>query len=370
MDPETKDPVVPAAEPASTLDRALESLNAPEPPPAAPAAAPAAPAAPDPAKAAEPKPGDPAAPAAAKPGDAAKPAEPAGPFKVGEEAKFVISDKTLTTKEEIANLPYAEDATFKAIMGEFEQLAQFRVGMGEALNDGPYTIKDVPTLKATLADAFTLYDVVNLKSSPIELLELAAVNYGEENINQVIAQILVYAKEKGITAEMYSDLSKPENKKLFDLSKESRERKTNEATAQATERAKAEEKQKADDFTALETQVNKWAKDNKVADEDALDYLTFVIAQIGGDKKQLDAIRAGKYGEVERILTEYNNRMLDREKRWEDKATKRKTGREEKLGGAGAPAGGAPPPTEEKKKPLNFNDDEARLAAVREQLQK
>ena len=214
-----EDPIIPAVdapEPPSTLDRVLDEINKPaEPATPAPAAAPAA----DPTKpasdAAKPdaaKPGEPA-----EPGDAAKPAEaaPAEPFKVGETASFKISDTAVKTREEIEKLPYANDATFKAIMGEFAELALFKTGVAAILSDGAYKINDADTMKAVVADAFSLYDIINLKASPADLLDLAAKNYGEEQINQVVASVLLYAEEKGITKEMYSDLSKPENKKIF-----------------------------------------------------------------------------------------------------------------------------------------------------------
>jgi hypothetical protein len=358
---------------ASSLDKALAELNKPEPTPeAAPAEPAAAPAADktapgtEPSKPAESKPTEPAKPADGKSADVA------GPFKVGEEAKFKISDVAVKTREEIDKLPYANDATFKAIMGEFEQLAQFRTGIGQALNEvesvGGYKIGDADTMKAVVADAYNLYDVINLKASPTDLLELAAKNYGEENINQVVAQILQYAEEKKITKEMYSDLSKPENKKIFDLAKESRERKAREATETTAKQRQAEEKQKETDFASLEKHVGNWAKENKIADEDIIDYLTFAVAQIGGNQKELEAIRAGKFGEVERILTEYNNRMVERQARWEKALTSRKTDREKKLGNAPPAAGAGTPPAEPKPKKVDINNDDERMDAVRAAL--
>ena len=368
MENESVIPAVDAPEPPSTLDRVLDEINKPaEPATPAPAAAPAADPtkpAPDAAKPDAAKPGEPA-----KPGDAAKPAEAATePFKVGETASFKISDTAVKTREEIEKLPYANDATFKAIMDEFAELAQFKTGMAAILNDGAYKINDADTMRAVVADAFSLYDIINLKASPADLLDLAAKNYGEEQINQVVASILLYAEEKGITKEMYSDLSKPENKKIFDLSKESRERKAREAT-EGTARQQAEETtRKENDFKALETHVGKWAKENKIDETDVLDYLTFVVAQIGGDQKQLEALRAGKFGEVEKILTEYNNRMVERQKRWETALTDRKGKREDTLKGAGAPAGGGTPPKEPPKKKVNILDDDERMAAIKDAL--
>jgi|ERR1700674_7014 len=357
----------------TSLDTVLTELSKPEPSPEAPPAAAADSPAAIPAKpgAEAAKPGEAKPDGAAKPPEA-KPAEPAGAFKVGEEAKFKISDVAVKTKEEIEKLPYANDATFKGIMGEFEQLAQFKLGMSEALNEvkslGDYAIKDAETMKAVVADAYMLYDIINLKESPAALLDLAAQNFGEDQIKQVVAGILLYAKEKGITTEMYSDLTKPENKKIFDLSKESRDRRAKEAETQTAAQQKGEAEQKTKDFESVEKRVNAWAKENKVADEDALDYLTHVVAQIGGDQKQLTAIRAGKFGEVERILTEYNNRMVDRQKRWEAQLTANKTEREKTLKGAAAPAGGGTPPKEAPKKKVDINDDDARLEAVRAAL--
>lgn len=356
------------AEPVDTLDRVLTELNKTEPEPTPAAAEPAAPAA-EPAKPAEPKPGDPPKPEEPKPGE---PPAAAEPFKVGEEARFKISDKAVETRADIEKLPYANDATFKKIMGEFADLSQFKVGMGEALNAvesvGKWQIKDADTMKAVVRDAYNLYDVITLQASPIDLLELAAKNYGEENITQVIAQILQYAKEKGITAEQYTDITKPENKKIFELGKEARIRREREATQQ-TERQQAEEtKRKEQDFADLETFVGKWAKDNKVDEADTLDYLTFLVAQIGGDQKQLEALRAGKFGGFEKILTEYNNRMVERQARWEKSLTDGKQKRDTKLQGAAAPAGGGTPPAEVPKKKININDDDERMGAVKAAL--
>jgi hypothetical protein len=357
----------------TSLDTVLTELAKPDAPPEPAAPAAAAPPAAEPAKpgaeAAKPgevKPAEPAKPAEAKP------AEVTGPFKVGEEAKFKISDTAVKTREEIEKLPYANDATFKGIMTEFEQLAQFKTGMSEALNEvksmGNYGIKDAETMKAVVADAFMLYDIINLHESPAALLDLASQNFGEDQIKQVVAGILLYAKEKGITTEMYSDLTKPENKKIFELSKESRDRRTKEAETQTAEQQKAEAAQKTKDFETLEKRVNDWAKENKVTDEDVLDYLTHVIAQIGGDQKQLTALRAGRFAEVERILTEYNNRMVERQKRWEAALVANKTEREKTLKGAAAPAGGGTPPKEPPKKKIDVTNDDERLDAVRAAL--
>lgn len=355
----------PEAEPRDTLDIALSELQKPEP--TTPAEHSATEPAKPPADAA--KPGEEAAKPPAAPGEAAKPGEtapaPAEPFKVGEEAKFKISDTAVKTREEIEKLPYANDASFKAIMGEFEQLAQFKIGMAEALNDGAYKIGDANQMKAVLADAFNLYDIANLKESPAALLDLMEKNFGTENITQVIAQVLMYAKEKGITIEQYSDLSKPENKRLFDLSKESRERKAKDAETQTTQRTAAEAKQREDDFNALEKHVTKGAKEAGVREADILDYITHIVSVIGGDAKQLEALRAGKMGEIDRIFTEYNNRQVDRQVEWEKEWLRRAQERQKKLQGAGAPAGGAPPPAEAPKKKLDFNDDDARMDAVK-----
>lgn len=382
---------IPTEEAPSTLDRALDFLQKPEEPaaaaPAAPPAAEPAKAGTEPAKPAEAKPGEPAKPAEAKPAETPAATEP---FKVGEEAKFKISDTAVKTKEEIEKLPYANDASFKAIMGEFETLAQFKIGMGQALNEvesaGKYVIPDADTMKAVVADAYNLYDVINLHKSPIELLELAAKNYGEENINQVIAQILNYAEEKGITKDMYSDLTKPENKKIFELAKESRERKAKDAETQTANQTKAEAEQKTNDLNSLETHIGKWAKENKVDESDVLDYLTFAISYLGVKEQkgkdgkieyvydqelhdqELKNIRAGKFGGIEKILTEYNNRMVERQSRWEKSLTERKGARDSKLQGAAPPAGGGTPPAEPPKKKVNFNDDDERLDRVKAAL--
>jgi hypothetical protein len=361
--------VQPDASENSSLDKALDYLQKPEAPPEPAPAAPAGTPPSEPPKdgAQPPKDGEIKAAEPAKPADD-KPAEPAGPFKVGEEAKFKISDKAVQTREEIEKLPYANDATFKGIMTEFEDLAKFKVGMSEALNEvksqGNYQIKDAETMKSVVADAYMLYDVINLQESPAALLDLAMQNYGEDQVKQVVAGILLYAKEKGITAEAYSDLSKPENKKIFELAKESRDRKAKEAETQTAAQQKEEAQQKIKDYDSLEKNVNAWAEKNKVDKDDVLDYMTHVVAQIGGDQKQLAAIRAGKFGEVERILTEYNNRMVSRQKRWEDALTKQKTDREEKLKGAGAPQGGGTPPPEKPKKKVDVTNDDERLDAV------
>ena len=348
---------------ANSLDTVLTELNKPEPAPAEPdkPAEPAKPAEEAP-KDGEKPPADPAKPAEPKPDE--KPAA-VEPFKVGEEAKFKISDKAVQTREEIEKLPYANDATFKAIMTEFEQLAQFKTGMAEVLADGPYKIPDADTLKAVVADAYSLYDIINLKESPAALFDLASKTYGEENINQVIAGILLYAKEKGITEASYADLSKPENKRIFDLNKESRERRQNAERQAETNRIAQNEKQVNQIIEKTSSHIEKLFTDLKIPKEDHGDYTTILLSQIEADPKIREQVQQGKYGEIDRIVTEFNNRIVERQKRWEEQLTARKGAREDKLKGAGAPAGGAPPPKEAPKKKVNVNDDDERMDAVK-----
>lgn len=363
--------IIPAAgsepsEPVSSIDKAMDYVSE-HPLFSEEAAA-------EPTPAAEPKPGEAGAPPAAepKPGEAkapeGKPGEPAapaaaaitGPAKVGDEIKYKIGAEPVKTLDEIKQLPYFNDATFQKIFSEHAELSAVTNGLREITSAGRYTISDTDTLKATLEDAFALYDIGYLKMPVSEFLGKMKENFPEENWKAIVAQLAKYAEENGIKA---GDAAAFQDSNYLAIKRLERER--------ADDKRKEAERNSADSqaktFTALESRVKEFCKTNEVPEADALDYITVVVAQIGGKKDQLTAIQSGKWGEVDRILTEYNNRWVERANAWMQARLDKKGQREKKLpSGKPADAGGAPPAPPARK--VNLADGEERRAEAYRQF--
>lgn len=347
-------------ESVSTYDRAMdyakehplfEDAPAPaeEPKPAEPAAPP------DPAK-----PGEPAKPAAAAPAEA-KPGEPAKPADGYDPTKAVADPK------DFEKLPYFQDATFQKLMGEHKELSQQINGLSEIFggnwreNGTKYAINDTAQLKGVLEDAFSLYDIGNLNLPVTEFMEVFEKNFPEANVRAVLASLAAYAEGKGIKATESADLNNPNTVRLNRIEQERKaERETKARENDEGEKRKA--------FEALETHVTEFVKAHDADVADATDYLTVVVSQIGGKAEFLKAIREGKFAQVDKMLTEYHNKQVERQDRWLKAKVEKANTREEKLKQQPKPGQGAPPSAPAAPK-VNLADGEQRRAEALRQFQ-
>lgn len=308
----------------------------------------------EPARSAEPG-KEPVAPKEAVAGELAKP---------GQEIKYTLAAEAVKTVAEIEKLPYFNDATFQKLFTEHKELSTVTNALREITQAGRYTIGDSETLKGTIEDAFTLYDMGNLKVPLSEFMGTMKQNFPEENWKALVAQMAKYAEENGIKA---GDSAAFQDPNYLAIKKIERER-TAEKTA-ATERDSEASRVKS--YNALESHVKEFLKgqdiDAKELDSETLDYMTVVVSKVGGKKEILDAIAQGKWSEVDRILTEYNNRMVERMNAWSQKQLAKKGDREKKLPTI-QPKGAGGGEQEKPKSKVNLADGEERRAEALRQF--
>ena len=365
MDEEKVVPAAEPSEPVASIDKAMDYVaehpifsDEPE--------TPAEPMPAEPGKAAEPAKTAEPGKEPAKPGEPAKePAAPAAgePAKPGQEIKYTLSAEPAKTIEDIQKLPYFNDATFQKLFTEHREMSDVTNQLREIASTGRYQIPDVDTLKGTIEDAFTLYDIGNLKAPVSEFLSKMKENFPEENWKAIVAQLAKYAEENGIKA---GDAAAFQDANYLAIKKIERER---AAEKTATEQRNSEES-RTKTFNALEGRVKDFLKtqgiDEKELAAETLDYVTVVVAQIGGKKEILDAISQGKWAEVDRILTEYNNRMVERMNAWGQRQLKSKENREKKLPSVQPKVAGGD--AEKPKSKVNLADGEERRAEALRQF--
>jgi hypothetical protein len=359
-------------EPASSYDRAMEytkehPIFGPEPDKPAESGEPK-PAEPKPAepKPAEPKPGE-------QPAEAPKPGEPPAAPKPGEPPATPGYDPTkpleAKSPKDFEQLPYFKDATFQKLFKEHETLsmqvhALTDVFRGEWRENGQkYAVSNADQLRGVLEDAYSLYDIGNLNTPVSEFMAIFEKNFPEQNVRAVLASLASYIEGKGIKGTEAADLNNPIAVRLTKIEADrNAERQTREREQSETAKKEA--------FEGLEKHVGAFLKDNDADVADALDYLTIIVSQIGGKPDQLKAIRDGKFAEVDRILTNYHNSQVERQKRWMDTKIKEAEGREGKLKKQPLPASGstpepaAPPPRPK----VNLADGESRRAEALRQF--
>lgn len=312
--------------------------SAVEPPKVPEAAKPAAGAAPPPAG------GEPPAAAAPKPGE------------------FVYDiNKAVEKLEDFDKLPFAKDATFQKLIGEFKTQSQALNGLTEVFKGDwresgtKYMIEGTDQLKGVLEDAFSLYDLGNLNMPVGEFMAVFEKNFPEGNVRAVLASLAAYIDGKGIKATEAADLNNPLNVRLTKVEAERKaERTATEARNSETARKEAQDK--------LDKHFTEFFKgiDMDVADE--LDYLDVLRAKAQHDPQLARELREGKFANLDKVLTEYHNRQVERQKRWMDAKIKTAEDREKVLPKGVTPTGGASP-VESKPAPkpkIDLTDGETR----------
>lgn len=262
-----------------------------------------------PAPAAEPEPAA-AAPAAEglKPPEDGKPAEPA---KLAEGAAAT----------DISKAPFFNDPAFQEYHKAAEQNKAVVDGFREMFDSGRYKIDSTENLKAVLEDSFTLYDIAAGKKNVTELMDLFEKNWDPATFKKVLNDLVAYAGEKGIEVGAAGGGEPGKNGKGEPTALEKRLAAL-EGRFQTDEQKKtqeAETKDRMDNVVApLMKKVEELcgARDIKDA-EDIKEYNIAVADAVGRmkpeEKDRITAqIKAGKWGEVERLFTEYHNKMVAR----------------------------------------------------------
>jgi uncharacterized protein YhaN len=281
-----------------------------------------------------------------------------------------------------AKLPYFNEPRFQEIYKEngerkaqLDEFSKIFTDTGE--NKLGYTIDSTETLTGVLQDAYTLYDIAGGKKSVAELLTTFEKNWSKEQFQTVLQDMANFAASKGVKIDEKAAAEKPWEAEINKLRNELGETKSAQAAREKKEKQDAEYK------TQMETVVAPFEKkvselciasglDSKVDAEEIGDYLNAVSDAIGRDKnaaKIREQIAKGQFGEVERLFTQYHNKLVARAKRLGDTVLKQKIDKEKTI--PKVPAGGAgpaPKPKATEKRDLSTAD--GRLAAAKEEWNK
>lgn len=279
-----------------------------------------------------------------------------------------------------SKLPYFNEPRFQEIYkAHNEQKAQIDAFTGIFTDkEGKlgYTIDSTETLTGVLQDAYSLYDIAGGKKSVAELLTTFEKNWTKEQFGKVMQDMANFAASKGVKVDDKAVADKPWEKEINALKNELGETKKAQADREAKEKEAVEMKTRMD--TVVTPTINKVTEMCKAAGLDGKtdageidDYCNAVSAAIGTDKnkaKILEQIAKGQFGEVERLFTEYHNKLIARAKRLGDTVLKAKL--EKDKGIPKVPAGGAAPSKTAAPAKRDLTTSEGRTAAAKAEWDK
>lgn len=315
---------------------------------------------------------------------AADAAAAAGGEKIADEKK-AADDKAAADAAaagDDSKLPYFNDARFQEIYKAHNDQKATLDAFTEIFTDKEgklgYTIDSDETLKGVLTDAYTLYDIAGGKKGVAELLTTFEKNWKPEQFTAVLQDMANFAASKGIKIDDKAVADKPWEKEINALRNELGETKKAQTAREDREKAVKEETERMDTVvTPMITKVTELAKaiglDPKVDQEEIDDFCNHVSAAIGADKnkaKIIEQVKKGQWGEIERLFTEHNNKLVARAKRLADTVLKAKIDKDKTI--PKVPAGGAA--AAETKKGTGAKRDlktsEGRVAAAQEEWKK
>jgi hypothetical protein len=263
-----------------------------------------------------------------------------------------------------AKLPYFNDKRFQEIYkAHGEQKAQLDA-FQKVFTEGAYQIDSTETLQGVLADSFMLYDIAGGKKHPGELLDVLKGNWTEAQYKGVLQGLADYCLKNGVKPDEKAATAEPWRKELDEI----------KSKLSASEQKEKDDVLIADRMKHVDAMMGQVEKlcvaqgfDAKADKDEIAEYCVAVAAEVGKNKKVLEQLEKGQYGELERIFTEYHNRLVARAQRLGDRTLKAK--QEKYKGLPRQPAGGAPPSkaatTDGKKRDLATS--EGRIAAANEE---
>jgi len=263
--------------------------------------------------------------------------------------------------EDITKAPFFNEPAFQEFYKQAEEQKLQVAALHDIFENGRYAINDDATLKAVHEDAFTLYDIAAGKAKVDGLLDLFEKNWDPAVFKDVLGQMAAYAVSKGVELPEPGAEKPPEDKTITEL----REKVTKlEAMVGGKGQPAAEDpaiKERMDTVvTPLTNKIAELCKAEDVTDEKEIaDYglgVTDLIGRMKPAEKErvLGQIKAGKWGEVERIFTQYHNTLVERAKRTANAATNKALADSKKI--PKVPAGGSNPSPARRVRDLKTSD--------------
>ncbi len=278
--------------------------------------------------------------------------------------------------EDITKAPFFNEPAFQQFYKQAEEQKRQVAALHDIFENGRYSIKDDATLKAVHEDAFTLYDIAAGKEKVDKLLDLFEKNWDPAVFKDVLGQMVAYAQAKGIEPGEPGEELTPEAKVIAEL----RDKVTKLEAAvsgkgqgqPAAEDAKIVQERMDTIVTPLTNKIAELCKAEDVTDEKEIaDYglgVTDIIGRMSQGEKDrvLAQVKAGKWGEVERIFAQYHNTLVERAKKTANAAANRALADSKKI--PKVPAGGSTPQPPRRSRDLKSS--EGRTSAALEEWKK
>lgn len=282
-------------------------------------------------------------------------------------------------EKDITKAAFFNDPLFQEHYRQSEEWRAQNDALHKVMDEGRYKIDSTATLKAVHEDAFTLYDIASGKKTVDGLLDLFEKNWDPKTFKEVLGQMARYAAAKGVKLEGGDGAGGDEDdnplaKKVSEIAARVDEREKAEKTAREQAAKDAEVKDRMDTvITPFQTKIAELCKEKGLTEqEDIDDYSVQVMDRIGrldekGKKAVVDQIKAGKWGEVQRIFTEYHNLLLKRAERHTNAIADRAKKNSDTIPRVPAGDGGAPA-----KRPVqrDLRSSEGRTSAALEEWNK
>jgi len=257
------------------------------------------------------------------------------------DADKAAADAAAAAAGDDAKLPFFNEPRFQEIYKESAERKTQLDAFNEIFTKGAYSIDSTDTLKAVLADSYMLYDIAGGKKHPGELMDLLKANWTPEQYKATLQGLADYCMKNGVKPDEKAATAEPWRKELDDL----------KAKDTARERAADDEKRTTAQMKTVEKVESKISElcvkagfDVKEDAAEIADYILAIGSELGQDgknKKIVEQLEKGQFGELERVFTTYHNKILARAKRLGDRTLKTKQDKDKII--PRTPAGGAPP---------------------------
>lgn len=256
---------------------------------------------------------------------------------------------------------------------QFQALNELRDNVVNTLSEFgiPVDDKGNPDLnetKAQLSDSKVLYDIMQGKGTPSQLLDtMATAAHWTDGQKQLVAQDLIgwltktgYLKDgqAGGKPPAAGGVKDPLVERLDNIEKQRKD----EAT-QAEQTRVQQHQTKVYNETFL-PQVTKLCEQKSIPKEYVKDYALAIAKLVNGNAAITKRIEAGNFVDVQKFFTQIHNKEVAKLAAWTKSQT---AAAQKKSGNPRIPAGGAPPAPAGSAK-VNTRDRDSRIAAASEML--